>query len=425
MAILSIKKSTLKNLCSGNTETELPHFATLYTLANYLNFGINSITFSLYLAFLDHTDFGLVIYARLVGQFLDYLHLGFRFSIDKYSPRSSASFSFSLLTISFFCVSLFGGVVLFYSKCFLGFEPEFFSILVGSYILSILNVFKAHIRAVGNRWGQLLMMFFCYIAPSSINLILFFFNKTIETLNYYCVPFVFSLIIFLVIFLWFEKLKLRIRTISRVFKATADNSAINFVFMIVCLINVSFDRIYIENRYGRSELGVYSMQLFIFSIISFIPASLSEVVIRSFYIKDDSNPILIVKKNLLFIGVPTVMAVTVSLIFIPFVERFIPKFAGSELGAALCTLTAVPIAISGALTHHITALGLSRKLLFVSVSVLFFNFALYFISGHLFDSIIQVAGFVKFFSSVIELVMVLFILISAVGYLKFPILRHR
>jgi len=386
-----------------------------YVAINYGTFLLGIILYLLYIKALNPIEIGLIAISRTWGQLFDYLHLGTRFSIDRYSPIRSSSFSTSLLLLTVTLTLLIGAnfiAILYFAKQE---ETAFFSIIISSVVLALSNCFKAHFRALGKVEDLLLNGFMLQFLPLTINLVMFWVKPEIEILRFYCVPY---LIAFFIWFACYRKIFLVTRPMSKMMSAgkyVYKHASSQFLYAAVTLFNITADRFYIDFKLGREMLGIYSIQLFVCGALSFLPATLSELKIREIMRNYSASPSLPSSRVILFVASPTIFFLVIAFILLFLGSNYYPIIKDNPLGFYISAVCVVPVIFTSLYSQTISAS--SKYHLLVPTGLLISVLNLTLISNfEIFGENFAIAGpLIKLLVSALEAILLFCLVKSIVG----------
>lgn len=356
--------------------TERSSLAVTYVAINYGAFIIGIITYLLYIKVLSPLEIGLIAISRTWGQLFDYFHFGLRFSIDRYSPVRPGKFSKSLLLLAL-VLTLITGAAVIATMYFAKQEGiVFYSIIISSFLIALSNCFKAHFRAHGREKDLLINGLLLQVAPTAINLLAFWFIPKIETLKFYCVPYlIFS---FALLFYYGRKLLIvdPILNMIAAYKCVYKHAGSQFLYAVIALLNITVDRFYVEYQLGRESLGIYSVQLFVLSALSFLPATLSELKIREIMKNYQTKPSLPNSRMIWFVAGPTMIALILAILLLTVASDFFQIIKSNPLGFYVSAVCVIPVIFTSLYSQTISASKKSHLLVIIGSSIFILNITL-------------------------------------------------
>ena len=250
----------------------------MYLISNYVIQGLNIIINILFMQRLPATTLGDISIARTWMQFLDYSHLGTRFSLDRFVPIEEKNKSKYLLLISL-AVTVFFNSLLIIALLVQDFNLIVLSFVVVGAILAQTNVIKSYERALGNIDKMLLVVILVQFVPLLVSLIIYFFGTFELFIIFY--PFIYGLMFLISIVslrktLVIKKFKFK-RAIIFCYKVLKP-SLILFINSLFIFIYLVMDRFIIDGMFGREMLGHYSVIYFVFTALLIIPSTTAELL---------------------------------------------------------------------------------------------------------------------------------------------------
>ena len=266
-------------------------------------------------------NLGQITLAKVYFQFMDFMHLGSRFTLDRFVPTANEENGKKLtvfaMTISFFTSFIFLFIVYFFMTS----NTIVLIFMISGFIFAQGTIYKAYFRAKEKTKEMiqvvLITMFFPLVAQV---VAISFFN-----FNIYLISFISSYVAgFLILVYHFKLIKIMplsvlLNHIKTLYKATG----LLFMTSLVVFFSSAIDKILLEHYRGSAILGEYSIILFVFATLMVIPGTLAELVFPKIIKKVIATKRIIYFKEMAFIFFPTLLAVIVANLVMNF---FISKF---------------------------------------------------------------------------------------------------
>ena len=359
----------------------------IYLFIVYLMQILSIVLNILFIRNLSLENLGQITVAKVYFQFMDYMHLGSRFTMDRYIPISSGEegkyITLVAMTISFLSSMVF----IFIVYVFLNHSYIVLIFMVAGSIFAQGTIYKAYFRAVEKTkemiWVIMITMFFPLVVQ--IIAILFF------DFQIYLISFLISYIIgFIVLIYHFNLLKyIQYDLIIYNFKSYYKATGLLFGISLVIFLSFSIDKIMLQHYKGDEILGEYSIVLFVFATLLIIPGTLTELVFPRIIKKVTSSSKLFHIKETLFVLLPTLLAVIFANLLMNF---FITKFTDYTYLLPylhLVTWGVLPYAFTSIIYHTLNALDQRKKLLAINLILLIAYSIFIYIALQQNDNIIQ------------------------------------
>lgn len=266
-------------------------------------------------------DLGQLTIAKVYFQFMDFMHLGSRFTMDRYVPASNdkegREITLFTMIISFVASLVFMIIVFF----FVNNNFIILIFMISGFIFAQGTIYKAFFRAKEKTKEMIQVVLMNMFFPLAVQITaILFFNFKI-----YLISFIVSYTIGFILLIYYFKLIRVMPYLVFISKAKSFYRATGLLFAtsIVIFLSFSIDKILLERYRGSEVLGEYSIILFIFATLMVIPGTLAELVFPKIIKKVTQTSKLIHWKEMSFIFFPTLLAVIVANLFMNF---FIIKF---------------------------------------------------------------------------------------------------
>jgi len=349
----------------------------IYILLNYTIQFLNIIFNLLLMKYLTSYQLGSLTLAKTWQQFVDYSHLGARFSLDRYIPVAEEDEK-KYLVAAVLLSTFVGSIIIFIIAMVFNKAEAIVSILTASGIFIALgNILKAYYRATNNLTEMLKLVFFNQLVPVLISIIVYFLTHDFKL---YLVSLLFSYLFFSLIvfykerelfhFLKYEKIKSVIKDIAKPSFLLFFNSLVVFLYLIM-------DRFFIDYSSGREQLGYYSVIIFVFSALMIIPATVAELLfVKIIKQSCESGKRFFIKETLITLGVTILGVIFANFCMGYFVIHYTSYgFLIDQMHIA--TLAVIPFALTAIYYHVMNGLDLRKQIIFVNFIVCFILFSYY------------------------------------------------
>ncbi|MCF4201115.1 polysaccharide biosynthesis protein, partial [Acinetobacter baumannii] len=147
----------------------------IYIVLNYTIQFLNIIFNLLLMKYLSSYQLGSLALAKTWQQFVDYSHLGARFSLDRYIPTAEEEEKKYLVATVLF-TTFIGSLFILLAAVILNDADIIVSILTASGIfIAVGNIIKAYYRATNSLTKMLNLVFYNQLLPLLISIVLYFF----------------------------------------------------------------------------------------------------------------------------------------------------------------------------------------------------------------------------------------------------------
>ncbi|WP_353163618.1 oligosaccharide flippase family protein [Acinetobacter guillouiae] len=339
----------------------------IYILLNYTIQFLNIIFNLLLMKYLTSYQLGSLTLAKTWQQFVDYSHLGARFSLDRYIPVAEEDEK-KYLVAAVLLSTFVGSIIIFIIAMVFNKADAIVSILTASGIFIALgNILKAYYRATNNLTEMLKLVFFNQLVPVLISIIVYFLTYDFKL---YLVSLLFSYLFFSLIvfykerelfhFLKYEKIKSVIKDIAKPSFLLFFNSLVVFLYLIM-------DRFFIDYSNGREQLGYYSVIIFVFSALMIIPATVAELLfVKIIRQSCKSGKKIFIKETLIILGVTIFGVIVANMCMGYFVVNYTNySFLINQMHIA--TLAVIPFALTAIYYHVMNGLDLRKQIFFVNL----------------------------------------------------------
>lgn len=317
--------------------------------------------------YLTSYQLGSLTLAKTWQQFVDYSHLGARFSLDRYIPvveEDEKKYLVATVLLSTFI----GSIIIFIIAIIFNKSDIIVSILTASGIFIALgNILKAYYRAINNLTEMLKLVFFNQLVPILISISVYFLT---HDFNLYLVSLIFSYLFFSAILIYKERELfnfLKYEKIKRVIKDIAKPSFLLFINSIFIFLYLVMDRFFIDYSNGREQLGYYSVVIFVFSALMIIPATVAELLfVKIIKQSCGSGKRLFIRETLITLGVTILGVLVANFCMKYFVVKYtIYGFLINQMHIA--TLAVIPFALTAIYYHVMNGLDLRKQILAINI----------------------------------------------------------
>ncbi|EXW19450.1 polysaccharide biosynthesis family protein [Acinetobacter baumannii 25766_4] len=250
----------------------------IYIVLNYTIQFLNIIFNLLLMKYLSSYQLGSLALAKTWQQFVDYSHLGARFSLDRYIPTAEEEEKKYLVATVLF-TTFIGSLFILLAAVILNDADIIVSVLTASGIfIAVGNIIKAYYRATNSLTKMLNLVFYNQLLPLLISIVLYFYTLDF---NIYLVSLILSYLFFSLILFYQERELfnfIQYKRIKKVIKEIALPSFLLFINSLMIFLYLVMDRFFIDYSNGREELGHYSIILFAFTALMIIPATVAELL---------------------------------------------------------------------------------------------------------------------------------------------------
>lgn len=339
----------------------------IYILLNYTIQFLNIIFNLLLMKYLSSSQLGSLTLAKTWQQFVDYSHLGSRFSLDRYIPVAEDSEK-KYLVATVLLSTFVGAVVIFLAAIIFNNADVVVSILTASGIfIAISNILKAYYRATNNLTEMLKLVFFNQLLPVLISIAVYFFT---HNFNFYLVSLLLSYLFFGTLLIYKERELfhfIKYQKIKSIIKDIAKSSFLLFINSLVVFLYLVMDRFFIDYSNGREQLGYYSVIIFVFSALMIIPATVAELLFVKI-IKEScgSGKRIFIKETLITLGI-TILGVVFANVCMGF---FVTKYTGYGFlidQMHIASFAVIPFALTAIYYHVMNGLDLRKQMFFINI----------------------------------------------------------
>lgn len=343
----------------------------IYIVLNYTIQFLNIIFNLLLMKYLSSYQLGSLALAKTWQQFVDYSHLGARFSLDRYIPVAEEEEKKYLVATVLF-TTFIGSLFILLIAVILNDADVIVSILTASGIfIAVGNIVKAYYRATNSLTKMLNLVFCNQLLPLLISIALYFYTLDF---NVYLVSLILSYLFFSLILFYRERELfdfIRYERIKKVIKEIALPSFLLFINSLMVFLYLVMDRFFIDYSNGREELGHYSIILFAFTALMIIPATVAELLfVKIIKQSCEAGKRFFWKEIFITLGITVVGVVVANFCMDYFVARF-TNYGFLTEKMHIATLAVIPFALTAIYYHVMNGLDLRREILLVNLSVCF------------------------------------------------------
>lgn len=310
---------------------------------------------------------GQITLAKIYFQFMDYMHLGSRFVMDRYVPTSNNTQGMSITNFTIILSFISSIAVVSIVNFFIDDDWVILVFMISGFVFAQGTIYKAYFRAREKTMDMIIVVLITSFFPLLIQLIaVLFFDFKVFVLSFllaYMVGFILLVYKFRLI-----KLMSFSSFVSKV-KSFYRDSLLLFVISLVIFLSFSIDKILLERYKGNEALGEYSVILFVFATLFIIPGALAELVFPKIIKKVRVSSKVIYLKEMAFVFFPTLLAIiTANLLMNYFIKEF-TDYAYLLHYLHLVSWAALPYALISILYHTFNALDLRVVILKINVFV--------------------------------------------------------
>lgn len=329
-----------------------------------------NILFNLLLMkYLNSYQLGSLALAKTWQQFVDYSHLGARFSLDRYIPVAKDEEKKYLVATVLF-TTFIGALFILLVAVIFNKADVVISILTASGVfIAVGNIVKAYYRATNNLTEMLKLVFYNQLVPLLISIAIYFYTLDF---NLYLISLLSSYLFFAFILFYREReifQFIKYERVKHVIKEIAVPSFLLFVNSLVVFLYLVIDRFFIDYSNGREELGHYSIVLFAFSALMIIPASVAELLfVKIIKQSCELGKRIFWKETFITLGITLVGVIVANFCMDYFVVKYTDySFLIPQMHMA--TLAVIPFALTAIYYHVMNGLDLRREIVVVNLTV--------------------------------------------------------
>lgn len=329
-----------------------------------------NILFNLLLMkYLNSYQLGSLALAKTWQQFVDYSHLGARFSLDRYIPVAKDEEKKYLVATVLF-TTFIGALFILLVAVIFNKADVVISILTASGVfIAVGNIVKAYYRATNNLTEMLKLVFYNQLVPLLISIAIYFYTLNF---NLYLISLLSSYLFFALILFYREReifQFIKYERVKHVIKEIAVPSFLLFVNSLVVFLYLVMDRFFIDYSNGREELGHYSIILFAFSALMIIPASVAELLfVKIIKQSCELGKRIFWKETFITLGITLVGVIVANFCMDYFVVKYTDySFLIPQMHMA--TLAVIPFALTAIYYHVMNGLDLRREIVVVNLTV--------------------------------------------------------
>lgn len=341
----------------------------IYIVLNYTIQFLNIIFNLLLMKYLSSYQLGSLALAKTWQQFVDYSHLGARFSLDRYIPVAEEEEKKYLVATVLF-TTFIGSLFILLIAVILNDADVIVSILTASGIfIAVGNIVKAYYRATNSLTKMLNLVFCNQLLPLLISIALYFYTLDF---NIYLVSLILSYLFFSLILFYRERELfdfIRYERIKKVIKEIALPSFLLFINSLMVFLYLVMDRFFIDYSNGREELGHYSIILFAFTALMIIPATVAELLfVKIIKQSCEAGKRFFWKETFITLGITVVGVVAANFCMDYFVKSF-TNYGFLTEQMHIATLAVIPFALTAIYYHVMNGLDLRKEIVLVNLSV--------------------------------------------------------
>lgn len=349
----------------------------IYILLNYLIQCLNMVLSLVLMRYLSSSSLGDLSLARTWQQFVDYSHLGARFSLDRYIPTAIEKEKKELLSAVLIGTIFGGGLVLVLSYLFNNDNQAVLILSISGVFIAIANVIKTYLRAINDLTQMLFVVALTQLSPIVIPLTIYIITKSF-TWYLYCTLISYLLTVSYVLFIHQQIFSFKkFHSLIFIYRKIALPSFYLFINSLLVFLYLVMDRFFIDYSSGRATLGDYSVITFAFSALMIIPATVAELLYVNVIKKSSLNSeVLFLKEAVLIFLVTLIGIIIANPIMSYFIIKF-TKYASLLDNMHYATLAVLPFSLTAIYYHVLNGLDLRKQMIIVNAGVCFVLFLLY------------------------------------------------
>ncbi|EXV64240.1 polysaccharide biosynthesis family protein [Acinetobacter baumannii 25935_2] len=341
----------------------------IYIVLNYTIQFLNIIFNLLLMKYLSSYQLGSLALAKTWQQFVDYSHLGARFSLDRYIPTAEEEEKKYLVATVLF-TTFIGSLFILLAAVILNDADIIVSVLTASGIfIAVGNIIKAYYRATNSLTKMLNLVFYNQLLPLLISIVLYFYTLDF---NIYLVSLILSYLFFSLILFYQERELfnfIQYKRIKKVIKEIALPSFLLFINLLMIFLYLVMDRFFIDYSNGREELGHYSIILFAFTALMIIPATVAELLfVKIIKQSCEAGKRFFWRETFITLGITIVGVIAANFCMDYFVKKF-TNYGFLTEQMHIATLAVIPFALTAIYYHVMNGLDLRREIVLVNLSV--------------------------------------------------------
>ncbi|MBP2811685.1 oligosaccharide flippase family protein [Acinetobacter baumannii] len=338
----------------------------IYILLNYMIQFLNILFNLLLMKYLNSYQLGSLALAKTWQQFVDYSHLGARFSLDRYIPVAKEEEKKYLVATVLF-TTFIGALFVLLAAIIFNKADIVVSILTASGVfIAVGNIVKAYYRATNSLTEMLKLVFYNQLLPLLISIVVYFYTLDF---NFYLVSLLASYLFFAFILFYTERELfhfIKYERIKRVIKEIAVPSFLLFINSLVVFLYLVMDRFFIDYSNGREELGHYSIILFAFSALMIIPASVAELLfVKIIKQSCESGKRFFWKETLITLGITLVGVIVANFCMDYFVTKY-TNYSFLIPQMHMATFAVIPFALTSIYYHVMNGLDLRIQIILIN-----------------------------------------------------------
>lgn len=341
----------------------------IYIVLNYMIQFLNIIFNLLLMKYLSSYQLGSLALAKTWQQFVDYSHLGARFSLDRYIPVAEEEEKKYLVATVLFTTFIGSLFILLIAVILNDADVIVLTLTASGVFIAVGNVVKAYYRATNSLTKMLNLVFYNQFLPLLISIALYFYTLDF---NVYLVSLILSYLFFSLILFYRERELfdfIRYERIKKVVKEIALPSFLLFINSLMIFIYLVMDRFFIDYLYGREDLGHYSIILFAFTALMIIPATVAELLfVKIIKQSCEAGKCFFWKETFITLGITVVGVIAANFCMDYFIMRF-TNYGFLTEKMHIATLAVIPFSLTAIYYHVMNGLDLRREIFIVNLIV--------------------------------------------------------
>lgn len=339
-----------------------------YSFLAYLNQACNVFINLVFIKTLSLNMLGEVAIAKVWMQLVDYTHLGFRFALDRYVPVWDKDRSENLLWLCIVTTSAVTALLICVALTFTANPLLIATFIVWGYCVSITTILKNYYRASADNRKMLFVYAICPTIPVAIQAVAVIYLGFSWFLGLTITAYVGAVLYLL------RDINVRHALTKLDIRATVVSVRLSALSMlmnsIIIFLSFAVDRVLLNYFAPKNVLGEYSVILFAFSLLLIVPSTLAEFIFPKIVSETANTGRIYYPMETLSIIVPTVLAIGIAFIAIPFAMELFPQYGRLTEMIQLIIFGIIPYAVTPVLFHVMNALDMRQELVVAASLVL-------------------------------------------------------
>ena len=372
--------------------SNLVKYIGLGYITTFLNVTISLLT----IRYLEPFLLGKLSIGRSIFQSFEFSHFGIRNGLDRHLPgKGSQNVKNMMFSVAFYSSFIFSFLFVLFWLIYQKDDILFYSTFYFSgLVYSLLTIYRIYYRSRLEKSDFINISLIVNVLPlvgQIIGFYFFYLNGLIYgQLAAYVITYLMCRRFFRI------KLVIRKKWVFPIFYKLFNSGFLLFLSAVLSFLSTVGDRFFIAEFWGLSDLGLYSVVLFVFSIFNIISVNYLEMILSNII---ESKSFLYVVKQIFFIMTIVSILVLISFFLLPIlVPIFLTKYLNILTEMKFMIFAAIPYAGLSILNHYLHAIDKRKSLLIINLicTILYF-LGLYVILNHkesVLDLVILKSGFV-------------------------------